>query len=202
LDVEVTFPAGTIEVAGLSLAPVPSPLAEHEEGVEANEGILPTRFDTVRVEVSVESGFSPPQRLSLTPPDYHDVDISYAERVLAVGAGAATRELLPQIERLADLLRASLATTRPVVDDGLLPKERMVGQTGRSVAPDLYLAFGISGSPHHVAGFQEAGTVLTLNSDVRAPILQFSDMSYLGRAEEIIPLLVARLEEWREGEGS
>ena len=198
LDQEVVYPTGSIELPVLLLAPLPPAPAGAKMG-GGERTFQP--FVTVHVEVPGSLPASSLRRLSLTPPDHRSVDIAYAERLLGIGAGVATADLGPQIEELADLLHASLACTRPVVDDGLLPKERMVGQTGRSVAPDLYLALGISGSPHHVAGLRDAGVILAVNTDVRAPIVQFSDLSYLGRVEEIIPLLLALLREWQERGG-
>ena len=73
-----------------------------------------------------------------------------------------------------------MGATRPVVDDGRLPKERLIGQTGRTVAPELYLALGISGSPHHVAGVQGAEHIVAVNKDEHAPIVSFSDTSFIG----------------------
>jgi electron transfer flavoprotein alpha subunit len=84
-----------------------------------------------------------------------------------------------------------------VVDDGRLPKERLIGQTGRTVTPELYMALGISGSPHHIAGLRRADRVLSVNRDVRAPIFQFSDVGYVADLELVLPALVSRIKEWR-----
>jgi electron transfer flavoprotein alpha subunit len=122
--------------------------------------------------------------------------VVHAKRVVAVGAGATGPDLLAAVSRLAELLEGSVGATRPVVDEGHLPKERMIGQTGKTVAPRLYLALGISGSPHHVAGFQGAERVLAVNRDVRAPVFQFSDAGYVGDLAMVLPALVRRIEEW------
>ena len=74
-----------------------------------------------------------------------------------------------------------------------LPKERLIGQTGRTVAPELYLALGISGSPHHVAGVQGAEHIVAVNQDEHAPIVSFSDASFVGRLEDVLPALVRQL---------
>jgi electron transfer flavoprotein alpha subunit len=87
-----------------------------------------------------------------------------------------------------------------VVDDGILPKERLIGQTGRTVAPELYLALGISGSPHHVAGVQGAEHIVAVNSDEYAPIVSFSDTSFVGRLEDVLPALVRQLKAVRDGD--
>ena len=95
--------------------------------------------------------------LDLIPPDYRTVDIVHAKRIIGVGAGCADPQLLEMVNDLSSILEGSLGTTRPVVDDGYLPRERMIGQTGKTVMPDFYLALGISGSPHHIAGIQVVG---------------------------------------------
>jgi electron transfer flavoprotein alpha subunit len=84
------------------------------------------------------------------------------------------------------------------VDDGYLPKERMIGQTGKMVAPELYVSLGISGSPHHVAGIQEAEKIIAVNKDFRAPIFQLSDIGFIGDLKKILPKLVKRIKEWKE----
>jgi electron transfer flavoprotein alpha subunit len=101
--------------------------------------------------------------------------------------------LLRLATELSTLLDAPIGTTRPVVDDGLLPKARMIGQTGKTVSPDVYLALGISGSPHHVAGIQQTKKVFSINKDVRAPIFDLSDMAFNGDLDTILPKLVARI---------
>jgi electron transfer flavoprotein alpha subunit len=148
------------------------------------------------------------ERLELHPPEYHSVDIVHAVKIVAAGMGVAEpggdeeqrTAALDHLERLAGLMEGSTAATRPVVDEGLLPKERLVGQTGKTVAPDVYLALGISGSPHHVAGIQGAGTILSVDRDPAAPIFQFSDAGFVGDLREVLPALIRRIEEWRDGE--
>lgn len=143
-------------------------------------------------------GIRSPRRLELVPPDFRTVAVDHAKRMLAIGSGATGFDVLPHALDFAELLQCSVGTTRPVVDDGLLPKERMVGQTGKRVAPDLYLALGISGSPHHVAGFEAAREVMAINCDVRAPIFQFSDSGFVGDLGVILPALIRMIEEWRD----
>jgi electron transfer flavoprotein alpha subunit len=79
-----------------------------------------------------------------------------------------------------------------------LPKERLIGQTGRTVAPELYVALGVSGSPHHVAGVRNADRVLSINRDVRAPIFQFSDVGYVADLQEVLPSLIDKIKAWRD----
>ena len=138
------------------------------------------------------------RHLETVPPDARSVDLVHARRIVAAGVGAAGDDLLTAVGELADLLQGSVGATRPVTDEGRLPKERLIGQTGRSVTPELYVALGVSGSPHHVAGVRSADRVLSVNRDVRAPIFQFSDVGYVADLEEVLPALVRRISEWRD----
>jgi electron transfer flavoprotein alpha subunit len=117
-----------------------------------------------------------------------------AEVVIGVGKGVAPEEL-PELEDLRQLLKAELACTRRVTDAGWMPHARQVGITGRSIAPRLYIAIGMSGKFNHMAGVQAAGTVVAINSDPDAPVWQFSDLGVIGRWQECVPLLAAALRE-------
>jgi electron transfer flavoprotein alpha subunit len=158
----------------------------------------PAPLEVVRTSVEIPADLRVPRPLDTQPPDYRTVDILYARRLIGVGFGAV--ESLEPVEELAHLLGASIAATRPVVDDGLIPKTRMIGQTGKTVAPDLYVALGISGSPHHVAGMQESEKVLSVNVDPRAPMVAFSDMAFVGDLRSLLPKLVERIRRHRNGE--
>ena len=187
MPVVATLDLAGVEVSGAS-----------EEGVEgAKAGV--EAFATAEVVEVV--GDVPPsvRRLELVPPDPRSVDLVHAKRIVAAGAGGASEKLLSAVGELADLLEGSLGATRPVVDEGRLPKERLIGQTGRTVSPELYLALGISGSPHHVAGVQKAGRILSINRDVRAPIFGFSDVGYVADLEAVLPLLLEKIKAWRDG---
>ena len=138
------------------------------------------------------------RHLETLPPDARSVDLVHARRIVTAGAGAASDELLAAVRELADLLEGSVGATRPVTDEALLPKERLIGQTGRSVTPELYVALGVSGSPHHVAGVRSADRVIAVNRDGRAPVFQFSDVGYVADLEEVLPALVRRIGEWRD----
>jgi electron transfer flavoprotein alpha subunit len=157
-------------------------------------------LERLAMTVAVPADIRAAGLIDTLPADYRTVDILYARRIVGLGAGAGeSREL---VEELAHLLGASIAATRPVVDDGLAPKTRMVGQTGRAVAPDLYMALGISGSPHHVAGIQDAGRILSVNLDPRAPISGFSDAAFVGDLRSLLPKLIKRVKRHRNGESS
>jgi len=96
------------------------------------------------IAVDIPSDFIGPVTLELIPPDYRTVDILYAKRIIGAGFGCGNLSL---VEELSHLLEGAVGTTRPVVDDGHLPRERMIGQTGKTVAPDLYIGLGFQ-DPH------------------------------------------------------
>ena len=99
------------------------------------------------------------------------------------------------IEELAALLEGALGTTRPVVDGGKIPRERMIGQTGKVVSPEVYLALGISGATHHVGGIQESGKIVAVNRDPRAPIFRSADVGLAADLQEILPKLIEKIKQ-------
>lgn len=137
------------------------------------------------------------RRVEMMTSDSKTVDLLYAERIIAAGYGCTDPDTLAQVHELSELLGGSVGTTRPVVDDGFLPRTRMVGQTGKTVSPDLYLALGISGSPHHLAGIQQSKKILSINSDANAPIFNFSDAGYVSDLKILLPKLIARIKRYK-----
>lgn len=132
------------------------------------------------------------------PPDPQTVDVVDAEVIISAGLGC-NEESFAQVEELTRLLRASLGVTRPVYDLGRSGFERMVGQTGKTVAPRLYVALGISGSMHHLGGIKEAKKVVAVNSDAKAPIFPNADEGFVADLREVLPLLLARVKSAQGG---
>ena len=129
------------------------------------------------------------------PADPRTVDIIEADRIVAVGRGIGSRpQALALYEQLADRLGASLASSRPLVDAGWIPFERQVGQTGKVVAPRLYLACGISGASHHTLGMKSAECVVAVNRDKNAEIFKLADLKVAADLEAVVPALLKRLE--------
>jgi electron transfer flavoprotein alpha subunit len=122
------------------------------------------------------------------------VDLSQAERIVAVGRGIKTQENLPIAEKLAAALGAELAASRPICDNGWLPMERQIGSSGQTVAPKLYVALGISGAIQHLVGMKGARTIVAINKDAEAPIFEVADYGIQGDIFEIAPALIAELE--------
>ncbi len=114
--------------------------------------------------------------------------LARADVVIGVGAGVAPDEY-DQLAPLAALLGAELAATRKVTDKGWAPRARQVGITGRSIAPRLYVAIGLSGKFNHMVGVRSAGTILAVNQDRGAPVFEHCDIGLVGDWHEIVPLL-------------
>jgi electron transfer flavoprotein alpha subunit len=122
------------------------------------------------------------------------VDLSHAERIVAVGRGIKSKDNLPIAERLAAALGAEIAASRPICDSGWLPMERQIGSSGQTVSPKLYVALGISGAIQHLVGMKGSRTVVAINKDADAPIFEVADYGIVGDLFEIVPALVAELE--------
>ena len=122
------------------------------------------------------------------------VDLSQAERIVAVGRGIKSQENIPIAEKLAVAFGAELAASRPICDNGWLPMERQIGSSGQTVAPRLYVALGISGAIQHLVGMKGARTIVAINKDAEAPIFEVADYGIQGDIFEIAPALIAELE--------
>jgi electron transfer flavoprotein alpha subunit len=125
------------------------------------------------------------------PPDPQTVDLTEAEVIFSAGKGCDPATF-DQLKELCRLLNVSFGVTRPVFDLGWTGFERMVGQTGRTVTPRLYLALGISGSMHHVGGIKDSRRIIAVNSDAKAPIFPNSDEGFVADLKEVLPRLLER----------
>jgi electron transfer flavoprotein alpha subunit len=110
------------------------------------------------------------EHLELRDPPAGDVDITKADFLLSIGRGVEDEEQIAELEQLATQIGATLSASRPLVDAGWISSARQVGQSGRTVAPKVYLALGISGAVQHLAGIAKAQTIIAVNSDPEAPI--------------------------------
>ena len=138
------------------------------------------------------------RHLEFLPADSQTVDVVEADTIVSAGMGAATDELLPLVEELAGLIEGAIGTTRPVIDGGKITRERMIGQTGKVVSPELYMALGISGATHHVGGIQDSGKIVSINRDPKAAIFQNSDVGVVADLKDVLPKLIEKIRQARE----
>ena len=117
------------------------------------------------------------------------LDITEARIIISGGLGMQAPENFKILEDLADVLGGAVAASRPVVDNGWQEYSHQVGQTGRTVSPDLYIACGISGAVQHLAGMSSSRCIVAINSDPHAAIFSIADYGIVGDALKIVPLL-------------
>ncbi len=120
------------------------------------------------------------------------IDITDAKILVSGGRGAGTSGIR-KLKELAKVLNAEISASRAMVDAGVVSHDRQVGQTGKTVRPNLYFAFGISGAVQHLAGMEESDYIVAINKDKYAPIFQVSDLGIVGDVTTIVPLLTERL---------
>jgi electron transfer flavoprotein alpha subunit len=158
---ELDFPGK--ETVILLLRPGAFPLDGEGEGERIVE----------RIELDLD-GSARSERVELREPPPGGVDIGKADFVVAIGRGVASAERIPELERIAARIGATLAVSGPLVEAGWAPRALKVGQSGRTIAPRVYLALGISGAAQHLAGMSRSKTIIAVNSDPGARIFEIA----------------------------
>lgn len=120
-------------------------------------------------------------------------DISEAKVLVSGGRGVGTKDGFDKLAALAKELGGEVSSSRAMVDAGVMPADRQVGQTGKTVRPQLYMACGISGAIQHLAGMEESELIIAINKDKFAPIFSVADLGIVGDVHKIVPMLTERL---------
>ncbi|MBS0590505.1 MAG: FAD-binding protein [Proteobacteria bacterium] len=171
--VTVQAPADQVLVATVRTASWPA---------AANGGSAPVEALGIAVELPTHTRF-----VGLAQGSSERPDLQSANKVVSGGRGVGSAENFAIVFKLADKLGAAVGASRAAVDAGYVPSDLQVGQTGKIIAPELYMAIGISGAIQHLTGIKDAGTIVAINKDAEAPIFEVADIGLVGDLFKLIP---------------
>ena len=156
--------------------------------------------EVTKIPVEIEEWSQKAVMLERAHEESEGPSIEDADVIVAGGRGLGKPENFSLVEDLAKALGGAVAATRAVVDAGWYPYATQVGQTGKTVAPKLYIACGISGAIQHKVGMQSSGTIVAINKDPNAPIFEYADLGVVGDVHEIVPKLTELVRARRGGQ--
>lgn len=134
------------------------------------------------------------------PANPKSVSLDEAEIIVACGRGVRSPANVQFIEEFAEALGGSIAASRMAVDDGLMPSQKLVGMSGKTVAPRLYIACGISGAVHHTMGMRDSDIIVAINTDRNAPIFQLATVGIVGDLREVVPAITREIRRVRSND--
>ncbi|MCW7754828.1 electron transfer flavoprotein subunit alpha/FixB family protein [Desulfobotulus sp. H1] len=154
--------------------------------------------EVVRLELSIDEASDPVKVLSVKKREHSGINIREAERIVCVGMGAGDTRTFAKLEELARELDAQVGGTRPVVEACLITHDCQIGQTGKTVRPELYMACGVSGTVQHTTGMSGAKTIVAINKDSNAEIFNFAHYGIVGDASLVVPALIEQIRKARK----
>lgn len=149
----------------------------------------------IEIEPSIEDSKIFKKFIEYVEPEAGEVDITASDILVSVGRGIEDKDNLDIIEELAEALGADISGSRPVIDNGWLPDDRQVGQSGKTVTPKLYLAIAISGASQHQIGMKGSDTIVAINKDSDAPIFEIADYGIVDDLFDVVPALTKVIKE-------
>jgi len=185
------------QIADVGYVDKPGIIIGRLNAFDANEGDGTAEVEDVQVELSEWS--TKARMVTRGEQRGADVNIEDANVLVGGGRGLGKKENFELAEQLAESMGGAVAATRAVVDAGWYPYAAQIGQTGKTVAPNLYLALGISGAIQHKVGMQNSENILAINKDQNAPIFEFSDLGVVGDLHKIVPKLTEAIKAKKGG---
>ncbi|MBV9339930.1 MAG: electron transfer flavoprotein subunit alpha/FixB family protein [Acidobacteria bacterium] len=163
--------------------------------VEAGAGAAPIETSTIEV---------PGQTIRARPQEVFKeakqaLDLTQAKIIVSVGRGIKEQKNIDLAKQLAEVLGGELAASRPICDAGWLPMDRQIGSSGQTVAPQLYVALGISGAIQHIVGMKGARSVVAINTDAEAPIFEIADIAVSASLFDVVPVLIEEIKKTKMG---